>query len=264
MNLLGPYTGILSGSIRNQLSPYSVFLGRGLCAKKPSSPPESKGKNMLVTKELLELAATARKGYTGKQIALATKLVGVSRWKRNIVGMDIPDLEWQRFVDYGKGKQKNLKKNSPQIINTVPKKEDGWSWKPKTEDIPTVKIKSKKNKNQGRKKATRQKITRSEDKQFYFSREWRELRARVLEKYECKCMMCGRSPKIHGVEIHVDHIKPRSKYPELSLDFDNLQLLCRCCNLGKGNKFETDWRPNEDFSEELDVIALSNINIKMH
>ena len=59
-------------------------------------------------------------------------------------------------------------------------------------------------------------------------------------------MMCGRSPKTHrGVVANVDHIKPRSKYPELSLVFDNLQVLCGACNKGKGNKYQTDYRPDQ-------------------
>jgi 5-methylcytosine-specific restriction endonuclease McrA len=58
-------------------------------------------------------------------------------------------------------------------------------------------------------------------------------------------MLCGRSKRKHGVVIHVDHIKPKSKYPELALEYNNLQLLCEDCNLGKSNKYETDYRPEE-------------------
>ena len=52
---------------------------------------------------------------------------------------------------------------------------------------------------------------------------------------------CERSP-IDGVKLHVDHIKPRSKYHELELDFNNLQILCEDCNLGKLNINEEDFR----------------------
>tara|TARA_R110002167_G_scaffold20891_2_gene76088 strand:+ start:1440 stop:2018 length:579 start_codon:yes stop_codon:yes gene_type:complete len=79
---------------------------------------------------------------------------------------------------------------------------------------------------------------------FYKSRAWRELRVAILEKYECKCMMCGCSPKEHGIVVHVDHIKPRSTHPHLELKEDNLQILCEDCNLGKSNYYITDWRPN--------------------
>jgi len=73
---------------------------------------------------------------------------------------------------------------------------------------------------------------------FYDSREWQELKYATLRKYGRKCMACGVSSE----EIHVDHIKPRSKYPHLALEIDNLQVLCRICNMGKSNKYEDDWR----------------------
>lgn len=72
---------------------------------------------------------------------------------------------------------------------------------------------------------------------FYDSREWRELRYKVIKKHGRSCMACGSVER-----IHVDHIKPRSKYPELELDINNLQILCEDCNLGKSNIDETDWR----------------------
>lgn len=74
---------------------------------------------------------------------------------------------------------------------------------------------------------------------FYSSDAWRDLRYRVLVKFGRKCMACG----VMGSPAHVDHIKPRSKYPELELEFDNLQVLCEACNMGKRAWDETDWRP---------------------
>lgn len=77
---------------------------------------------------------------------------------------------------------------------------------------------------------------------FYNSREWRALRYQALKKYGGACNACGRSAAEHGVVIHVDHIKPRSKYPHLALRLDNLQVLCHECNLAKGNRDEIKWR----------------------
>lgn len=74
---------------------------------------------------------------------------------------------------------------------------------------------------------------------FYESRQWQELRYKAIRTWGRKCMLCGAE----NCELHVDHIKPRSKFPDLSLSFDNLQILCRVCNFGKSNKDETDWRP---------------------
>ena len=77
--------------------------------------------------------------------------------------------------------------------------------------------------------------------EFLNSYAWRKLRMQVLEKYGARCQCCGRT-RADGIVIHVDHIKPRRKYPELALDFNNLQVLCEVCNHGKGNWSETDWR----------------------
>lgn len=79
------------------------------------------------------------------------------------------------------------------------------------------------------------------DHAFYKSNEWRAVRYQALKKHGACCQCCGRSRK-HGIVIHVDHIKPRSNYPELELNIDNLQVLCEDCNLGKMARDEIDWR----------------------
>jgi 5-methylcytosine-specific restriction endonuclease McrA len=73
---------------------------------------------------------------------------------------------------------------------------------------------------------------------FYETREWKELRYLALRTYGPMCQLCGATK----TELHVDHIKPRSKFPELQLKLDNLQILCRDCNLGKSNLYADDWR----------------------
>lgn len=78
--------------------------------------------------------------------------------------------------------------------------------------------------------------------EFYASDEWRAVRYEAIKQHGARCQCCGRSPKKHNVVIHVDHIKPRSKYPDLQLEVDNLQVLCEDCNLGKMARDATDWR----------------------
>jgi len=75
---------------------------------------------------------------------------------------------------------------------------------------------------------------------FYETREWRSLRYQALKEYGRKCALC----KVTKGVMHVDHIKPRSLYPKLELEFSNLQVLCEACNLGKSNRDDTDWREN--------------------
>lgn len=74
---------------------------------------------------------------------------------------------------------------------------------------------------------------------FLVSLEWKEIRKKAIDVYGGKCMCCGCVPK---KGVNVDHIKPRIYYPELSLEFSNLQILCAKCNKKKGNKHMTDYR----------------------
>jgi len=85
---------------------------------------------------------------------------------------------------------------------------------------------------------------------FYKTGTWMELRYQVLEKYGRQCMACGSTKG----SMHVDHIKPKSKYPHLAMSFNNLQVLCKDCNLGKSNYFETDHRPKVMPSPEVKVV----------
>jgi 5-methylcytosine-specific restriction endonuclease McrA len=91
--------------------------------------------------------------------------------------------------------------------------------------------------------------------EFYASLSWKKLRYQALTQASGKCQCCGatgdKSP------LHVDHIKPRSKYPDLALDINNLQVLCADCNIGKLNKDETDWRKpaqNDPQSQALKAV----------
>lgn len=73
---------------------------------------------------------------------------------------------------------------------------------------------------------------------FYASKRWKQLRFKVLLKYGRRCMLCYSE----SGEMHVDHIRPRSRRPDLQLQLENLQVLCRDCNLGKSNLDDTDLR----------------------
>lgn len=75
-------------------------------------------------------------------------------------------------------------------------------------------------------------------KDFYLTRRWREVRYKVLVKHGKVCQCCGEKSGY----IHVDHILPRSLYPDKELDENNLQVLCEACNIGKTNRDTTDWR----------------------
>jgi 5-methylcytosine-specific restriction endonuclease McrA len=66
---------------------------------------------------------------------------------------------------------------------------------------------------------------------------WVHLTKQVFSKYGKVCLCCGSTSN-----IAIDHIKPYSKYPELAIDINNLQPLCRSCNSKKSNKKIIDYR----------------------
>jgi 5-methylcytosine-specific restriction endonuclease McrA len=73
-----------------------------------------------------------------------------------------------------------------------------------------------------------------EQRKFYSSPEWINIRARVIREEGDVCSECNKI--IHKKEdVTVDHIRPRSRYPELALNRDNLHVLCRKCNSSKGS-----------------------------
>lgn len=59
-----------------------------------------------------------------------------------------------------------------------------------------------------------------------------ETRREVLERDEYRCKACGVS-RNSGAILHIDHIRPVSKGG--SNELANLRVLCRDCNVGKGD-----------------------------
>ena len=108
-----------------------------------------------------------------------------------------------------------------------------WSWKYPEGADPVISKKKLLKKAKVKKKKPRKDM-------FYMSDEWRSLRYKALVKFGRQCQCCGAKPP--NVVLHVDHIKPRSKFPNLALRLDNLQILCEDCNLGKRNRDMTDFR----------------------
>lgn len=153
---------------------------------------------------LLKRARTPRKGYTQKQIDIVRLFTGDRKGGfRRMRKMNMSVASYLEF--------KNLGVNA--VSNKRPEK------KPLTK---------------------RQSDYRNESIKFFKSREWRQLRYDTLKLHGRKCQCCGATPE--SSILHVDHIKPRSKYPELQLSIDNLQVLCEDCNIGKSNLHEDDFR----------------------
>lgn len=74
-------------------------------------------------------------------------------------------------------------------------------------------------------------------------KRWLNLRERVIDAYGNLCMCCGKI--VHGNELHIDHIYPKSLYPQFKYNLANLQVLCAKCNIKKSNKNTKDYRTSE-------------------
>ena len=74
-----------------------------------------------------------------------------------------------------------------------------------------------------------------EAKLFYSSPEWLKIREQVIKEEGRTCVQCGRLIK-KANDVTVDHIRPRSKYPHLAFNRENLRVLCRRCNSQKKDR----------------------------
>ncbi len=64
------------------------------------------------------------------------------------------------------------------------------------------------------------------------------LREEIFKKYGEECM----NPECRSTEnLQIDHIRPKSKYPEEALNIDNLQVLCKVCHGPKRESDSEEW-----------------------
>ena len=64
---------------------------------------------------------------------------------------------------------------------------------------------------------------------FYRSAEWLEIRRKVIQNSDGRCVYCGKYPTKDN-PINIDHRIPLCKRWELRLSLSNLQLTCHKCN----------------------------------
>lgn len=68
------------------------------------------------------------------------------------------------------------------------------------------------------------KIKKEKGDTFYQRTAWRRLRAaKIIENPVCEVCKIELAREVH-------HVKPRKEFPELSLDWDNLQSICSACH----------------------------------
>lgn len=83
-------------------------------------------------------------------------------------------------------------------------------------------------------------MTRAERKRFYNSTAWKHKRQEILEIGHWECAECKRQGKVTtqmDAILDIDHIQDLEHHPELALDNDNLQILCREHHNKKHDKY---------------------------
>ncbi len=95
--------------------------------------------------------------------------------------------------------------------------------------------------------------TGTEAKDHYFKKyddllndpHWQELRKSIFNIYPNMCFKCESTDN-----LQVDHVKPRSKYPDLTYEFSNLQILCDVCNRAKSDIDDPSW----DYRHRVEIL----------
>jgi len=64
-----------------------------------------------------------------------------------------------------------------------------------------------------------------------------EIRATLRDETSRKCAYC-ESHVEHVSYVHVEHILPKSIFPALVVEWENLTLACQKCNVEKGDDFD--------------------------
>jgi len=94
-------------------------------------------------------------------------------------------------------------------------------------------------------------------------KNYTQLKAKLLKKFNNQCPYCGI--KIYDpLMVDIEYFYPKSIYPKLVNDMDNILISCRTCNMIKSNKFPIDKNGNpllinplkEEFSDH--IIQLDN------
>ena len=92
---------------------------------------------------------------------------------------------------------------------------------------------------------------------FYYSTPWRKLRARKL-KQDPLCQVAEKQGRLVPAEM-VDHHKPRSLWPELELDINNLVSMSHHYH-NKKRQIEKNIKTKEDWHRVFDNHKLFNTN----
>lgn len=92
-----------------------------------------------------------------------------------------------------------------------------------------------------------QKPTRTCDKTYV---KYQNFRPYLKADFNQRCGYCDDPGSHYGQEIsyHIDHFKPKSKFPNLETNYNNLVYSCPYCNGAKSDK----WRETDGFIDPCD------------
>lgn len=199
---------------------------------------------MKITKEWLFRNRTLKGGWTRVQIlALGLPYPPRKGWIDYCIGMEIGEEARAAFESFCGADRKSLVRLDAKEKYRVAREENKEARKRERKLRRAAARAARaavKHKSTGKAPTYKQRSI-----EFYASDEWRKLRYYALQVCGAKCQCCGVSGR-DGATMHVDHVKPRHKYPELELELTNLQVLCADCNIGKGAWDKTDWRTDAE------------------
>lgn len=198
---------------------------------------------MRVTREWLMQHRSERGGWNFSQLALLGETWPPAKgWIERAIDREIADDRAALFVEYSKRRpNKAERQDVKRMVGLLPAKavDEPIKWDHNPEIRALLEHVRRNRTLRGSPCPKYDGDVKGE--KFLLSYQWRRLRMAALLKHGARCQCCG-STASDGVRMHVDHIQPRSKRPDLALDIDNLQVLCEVCNHGKGNWDATDWR----------------------
>ena len=73
------------------------------------------------------------------------------------------------------------------------------------------------------------KIKSGDELAFYYSKEWKDLRLKIIQRDNNECQQCKSKGKQSRCEA-VHHIKHLKDFPEIGLRPENLVCLCKSCH----------------------------------
>lgn len=218
---------------------------------------------VILTRELLEKYATNKIGFTYDQMrALGVPVPPKNGWLKGMIGKEVTQEQFDLFCVSGRmaGGKKDKRKRKAAISKDTPERLK-YNLLNSVMELEAARARIEKNANLlfaacGNDEIFSVKhsdvdissaliaLQRAGIKKFDYNDEaYRGLRHLVFVRHGEKCCKCGFVRAEDGSNwLEIDHIKPVSKFPWLSLNIENLQVLCKKCNKEKSNKDFTDYR----------------------